>query len=318
MRVKPFVVATAALLFLAFVLMSWQLFDHTAMQRQLRTLLDHPGWLLAMFAAYALSFVLKAEAWRAYEKREQRLAVYLHGIHYSLLVNHLLPVKLGDLARVGVLMKASRKKWDEALHSVAVMRLLDLLVLGTISSAGMLLLGLTVSWTAMIAAAVLILAAIVTVKLLPERKTAFLRKHARTVKAVALSRDGPYIVALTTLSWVLEAVILFGVIRLSGFHFGALSLVWANSMTVGGQVFHITPGGLGTYETTLSGTLSLLGASWENAYGAALLTHGIKFAAAFLLGGYSCVRMPIGLREAASWIRRQPGRTMRPDERTSQ
>ncbi|MNG16382.1 hypothetical protein D3C84_1002920 [compost metagenome] len=107
---------------------------------------------------------------------------------------------------------------------------------------------------------------------------------------------------LVTVSWVLEAAILLGIARMGGIELTAASSVWANSVTIGGQVFHITPGGIGTYENTLSGALAALGVSWDEAYAVALLTHAFKFAAAFILGAYSLIRMPVRVREAREWV----------------
>ena len=44
------------------------------------------------------------------------------------------------------------------------------------------------------------------------------------------------------------------------------------------QVFHVTPGGLGVYEASMTGTLYALGIPWEEGLALAVLTHGLKFA----------------------------------------
>ncbi|MCA0753551.1 flippase-like domain-containing protein [Paenibacillus sp. N4] len=290
-------------LLIIFLMLSWQLFDLHLLVEQLRGMLAEPGWLFFMFVVYLLSFVLKAAAWQAYAGREHPFGLYLHGIFYSLLVNHLLPIKAGDFVRAGLLMKKARMRWDTALHSVVMMRLTDLFVLGTIAAAGMLGLGMAVSWytIAGAAAAALILGA--ALKLMPIRRWPFVSRHAEQFKAVAISRQGPYIFALVAASWVLEAVILYGIARMADIRLGAAASIWANSVTIGGQLFHVTPGGIGTYESTMSGTLALLGVDWEKAYATALLAHAFKFAVSFLVGAYSLLRMPIGLQEARGWLR---------------
>jgi uncharacterized membrane protein YbhN (UPF0104 family) len=288
---------------LVFMYLSWRLFDLTLLTERFRAVLLHPGWLLLMTAAYAMSFVFKAAAWRIYADREQPLAVYVHGIHYSLLVNHVLPFKAGDLVRAGVLMKFGRKRWDIAFHSVAVMRLLDLLVLGAISVAGMLWLGLSISWITVSAAAVLAALTWVFMKFVAVRRWAFASSHYHRLKQVMLSKHGVRILAFVAFSWILEAAILYGIFHICGIPLGAASAIWANSVTVGGQIFQVMPGGIGTYESVLSGTLFVLGVSMEDAYLAAILTHALKFAAAFALGFYSILRMPIGWRLVREWMR---------------
>lgn len=292
-------------LFIVFLLLSWQLFDLHQLLERLRIVLVQPGWLLFMFVVYLLSFVLKAAAWQAYTGREHAIGMYLHGIFYSLLFNHLLPIKVGDLVRTGVLMKKASMRWDTALHSVVIMRLTDLLVLGTISAIGMLWLGMKMSWLAFAVMAALVILAVVALKWFPIRRWPFANRHWEQLKAIVMSRQGPYILALVAVSWILEAVILFGIAHMGGIQLSAASSIWANSVTIGGQIFHVTPGGIGTYESTLSGSLAVLGVSWEEAYTTALLTHTFKFAVAFILGSYSLIRMPIGLREAKEWIQIQ-------------
>ena len=149
-----------------------------------------------------------------------------------------------------------------------------------------------------------------------------MHRHWEQFAAIAKSRQGPYILLLVAVSWILEAAILLGIARIGGLQLSAASAVWANSVTIGGQVFHITPGGIGTYENTLSGALAALGVDWDEAYTTALLAHAFKFAAAFLFGSYSLVRMPIRVNEAREWIRtrrNKPGsHTQTTDERTHQ
>lgn len=290
-------------LVLAFAYLTWKLFDRELLAEGFRAALRQPGWLLAIFAAYSLSFVLKGEAWRRYVDRGQPLAAYVHGVHYSLLVNHLLPVKAGDLVRAGVLMKAAGKPWDIALHSVAAMRLIDLSVLGAISVAGMLGLGLAVSWIAVVAVVLVALLAAAFVKLVAVRRWPFARRHYERFADALGSGRGLRILGLVALSWLLEAAVLNGVVRLCGLRLDPVRAVWANSVTIGGQVFQVTPGGVGTYESVLGGSLAVLGVGLEQAYVVAVLAHAFKFAAAFVLGGYSVVRLPIGLKEARSWIR---------------
>ncbi|MDQ0061080.1 lysylphosphatidylglycerol synthase transmembrane domain-containing protein [Paenibacillus harenae] len=308
---------TGIVLLIVFWLLSRQLFDSHQLLERLRAILVQPEWILFMVVSYLLSFVLKAEAWRTYAGREHGIALYLHGIFYSLLINHLLPVKAGDLVRTGILMKNARLRWDNALHSVVMMRLADMLVLGLISAIGMLWLGMTMSWIAVAAASAVTLAAVAAIRFTPIRRRTFVHRHLAQLKTIVLSRRGPYILALVAASWILEAAILFGIARMGDMRLDAASSIWANSITIGGQIFHVTPGGIGTYESTLSGSLAVLGVGWEEAYATALLAHAFKFAFSFMVGAYSLIRMPISLREAKEWLR-MPRRSIQHTNSTSE
>jgi uncharacterized membrane protein YbhN (UPF0104 family) len=139
------------------------------------------------------------------------------------------------------------------------------------------------------------------------RKFPFIAKHSAYFHLKMLSRKGVIIIGLIALSWVLETGVIFAVVHIIGIQLGTISLVWANSMTIAGQIFHITPGGIGTYESTMSGSLVLLGVDGKDAYRAALVSHTFKFLFAYTLGVYSLMRMPLHWREMKTWIRRVTG-----------
>jgi uncharacterized membrane protein YbhN (UPF0104 family) len=303
MSIKWIIRLSAIALFAVFIWMTWRWFDKDEWLGDLLLLVKQPQWLMFMFTVYLLSFALKAEAWRRYVGSNERLGVFFHGIIYSLLVNHLLPLKVGDIVRAGFLKKMADKTWDEALHSVTVMRLFDMLTLCFYAGAGILWLGLPSSWigVAFLLAAMLLLA--VLYKLPAIKKMPILHKHLAYFKATMLSVKGMFIMAAIAVSWVLEAGVIYGISSILGLNLGAVPLIWANSMTIAGQVFHITPGGIGTYESTLSGSLAFLGINGREAYGAAILSHAFKFVFAFGMGAYSLLRMPLGWREASVWIK---------------
>ncbi|WP_028609268.1 lysylphosphatidylglycerol synthase transmembrane domain-containing protein [Paenibacillus harenae] len=303
MSIKWIMRLSAIALLAVFIWMTWRWFDKDQWLGDLLLLVKQPQWLMFMFTAYLLSFALKAEAWRRYTGANERFSIFFHGIIYSLLINHLLPLKVGDIVRTGFLKKMANKTWDEALYSVTVMRLLDMLVLCLYAGAGIVWLGLPSSWlwVAVLLAAAVLLA--VCFKLPVIKKIPLIQKHLAHFKATMLSGKGLFIMAALAVSWILEAGVIFGISSILGLNLGAVPLVWANSMTIAGQVFHITPGGIGTYESTLSGSLAVLGINGREAYGAAILSHAFKFVFAFGMGAYSLLRMPLGWREARIWIK---------------
>lgn len=306
MTMRRTLLLLAGIVFILFIYISWKWFDVQELAGQWGTLIRHPQWLLLMFVAYGLSFALKAYAWRLYLGANEKLSIYYYGLMYSLLVNHLLPIKAGDLVRAGFLSRTTRHSWDESFHSVAVMRLLDMLVLGAISLAGALWLGLSATWFWIIGMLFLVIAAAFSSKLALLRRLPFVHKHLERFGGTMLSVRGIGVLALILLSWVLEAGVVYGVLRMTELPANMAHMVWANSVTIAGQAFHITPGGIGTYETTLSGTLAVLGIGWNAALSAAILSHAFKFIFAYAMGLYSFLRMPIGWREMKAWMKRKP------------
>ena len=57
------------------------------------------------------------------------------------------------------------------------------------------------------------------------------------------------------MSWICEAFVIYEIANSLTF----LQAVWVNSVTIAGQVFQLTPGGLGTYETVMTFALRALG-----------------------------------------------------------
>ena len=287
-------------------------------------LLRSPGILVVMTIGYGCSFILKALAWRLYvgREREDKLASYVYALLVSLFVNHVLPIKLGDLARTGMLARFARMRWDDALHSVAVMRLLDMASLLLIGSIGAAVLGLEASPRLVALLIGFMLLAVLgslwvyhagkhvnedqklrhagrnkMLALLP-----FFKRHLERLGGVIRSRRGALISLLTLGSWAMEAVVVYGVIHALHLNIGFLQAVWANGMTIAGQLFHVTPGGIGTYETTLSASLGILGMNGAQAYTVSLLSHGYKFVFAYSAGLASLLLAAVSWSELRQWL----------------
>ena len=85
--------------------------------------------------------------------------------------------------------------------------------------------------------------------------------------------------ALWTLpSWVLEAVVLMVAAQALGIDVSPTTAIAVTAFTILFQVFHVTPGGIGVYEASMTGALYALGVDWQEGLALAVLTHGMKFA----------------------------------------
>ncbi|AZN38578.1 lysylphosphatidylglycerol synthase transmembrane domain-containing protein [Paenibacillus albus] len=303
-----------------FIWLSWRYFHGQAIGSGVVKLLHAPGMLLLMTGGYALSFFFKALAWRLYARRDKvdRLSSYIHPLLVSLLVNHVLPLKLGDLARVGLLARSTKMRWDDALHSVAVMRVLDMASLLLIGSVGALVLGLEASPWFLVVATAAVLGVLVLLlieryrmgrRVQSERKgiVALVLRHYGKLQSTLVSRQGAASVLLTLISWLLEGAVVYGVTRVLDLPINPFEAIWVTSMTIAGQLFHITPGGIGTYETTLTASLGVLGVSGRDAFAAALLSHGFKFVFAYVTGAVSLAMSAVTMRELRTWLQRPKG-----------
>lgn len=269
-----------------FLWLTYRYFDGKALLRQLHLLFQRPDTLAWMLIIYGASFWLRALAWKSYVGKPISFIVYVKGIFFSLLINHIAPFKVGDIARVAVLAKQKDVSVDEAVHSVAVMRLLDMLVLCLLSAWGMY--AYVHRFPAISATVVGVIGIIgvcaIAVLLLRKSDVEWIRKHHHMIKSALRGRRGVYMVSMIALSWLCEAVVIHEMTRVLGLPLSFLESVWINSITVSGQVFQIAPGGLGTYEAVMAFAITRIVPDWSGAYMAAMMTHAFKFVFSYLVG----------------------------------
>lgn len=291
----------SGLLVTAFLLLTFYFLDLDAMLTEVKVLASRPMTLLLIFVCYFLSFLARSIAWKLYLKNKASLATCMYGLFYSLLLNHLLPVKAGDLARIGIL-KAREPKIpsQEAFTSVIVLRLLDTAILFSMAIIGLAYLDLPINgwfllWIAAAAAIGFVIAFV--------RFRQFIIKHVNIMLTAFYGWHGVLIAGLTLIGWILEAVVIYGVILTGGSTFSFVQAVWVNSITVAGQIFQITPGGLASYEAVMVIALGATGIAGEKAYSAAIMTHGLKYIFAFVVGGAALAAYPVPIRLIKKWTR---------------
>ena len=237
-------------------------------------------------AAYGLAFLFRALAWKIYIYKPVRFSSCVQGVFISLFINHITPIKAGDILRTGIL--ASKEKdisIDEAAHSVVVMRLIDMVVLLVFSATGLLFLGMEIKaeLSGGIAAGALCLI-IIAVFSMKKYMPAFFLKHLTMVKHAVRQKNSLYILPLVIGSWILESFVLWNILKSMELSFAFVNSIWVNSLTVGGQVFQVTPGGISTYESVMTAALVLTGIGGNDAYTASLLSHSFKFIFSYISG----------------------------------
>lgn len=256
-------------------------------------LLGHPYLIAVFFFMYFLSFWLKAITWKQYLNGKPRISSCILGILFSLFVNHVLPIKIGDLVRMKILTDRERTvTGEESIHSVIVLRVLDMVCLVVIVFLGLITLQADFSlplWTALIG----VLVSVTVILILSIYFPLFTKRHISLLKQALSGKRGLLVISLTFLSWVLEAGILYGTAWVLIEDLSFLHAVFANSVTIVGQVFQITPGGIANYESFLILALGLLGVSFKAGYTIAVLTHAMKFLFSFAAGAVVFMIYPI-------------------------
>ena len=267
-------------------------------------LLRSPGLLAVMLGPYAAAFVLRAFAWRTLLGRADagvaQLVAILHG---ALFANHALPVKAGEVLRPALAVRAG-VPIAGATVSTVVARLLDVAALLAIATA---LLPLTTAGgeSPVVLAVPALLLGLAAATLLwlrsgtPPRTRVEVVDHAWAKARDALHalppRDVLRAFALTVPSWLLESVVVYGAAQALGLELSLTAAAAVTAFTILFQVVHLTPGGIGVYEASMTAALQAQGMPVGEALTLAVLTHGLKFAYAFGPGALLAVPAVTGM-----------------------
>ncbi|MFK2827045.1 lysylphosphatidylglycerol synthase transmembrane domain-containing protein [Bacillus sp. B190/17] len=287
----------------AFIVLTIMYFDVGEIWRAVQLLLQNPFWLFVMLSLYFISFCLKAAAWKFYLRKRVSFLSCLLGILYSLFINHLFPIKIGDVIRAEILHKREKLiKREEAFHSVIVLRVMDMGCLIGIAFVGLFVLDIAYKipvWLIVSGCTIVLLSLLVIKRYFAE----FLNRQIIWLKSALFGVNGFVIFLATLLSWIIEAGVLFGTVHILQENATILELAFVNSLTIAGQVFQVTPGGIANYESVMIFGLSLVGIPLKSAYIMAVLNHGIKFFFSYAAGAFCLWAHPIDLDTIRNWTK---------------
>ena len=282
------IVAVAAFAILRFA-------DGALLREGLGELARRPHLPALLAVCYAGAFALRAAAWRLLlggagaAAGGARLFAILHA---ALLANHALPFKAGEALRPVLAARAGVPAAGAAVTTV-VARLLDLAALLCIAAA---LLPLTAGGPAPAAFAVpaLLLAAAAAALLLLRASRpgggapgAIGRLRARAAEALRALPPRAVLgaFALTVPGWLLESAVVWGAAQALGIDLPLPAAAAVTAFTILFQTVHLTPGGIGVYEASMTAALQAQDVPGGEAVTLAVLAHGLKFAYSFAAGG---------------------------------
>jgi len=242
-----------------------------------------PGPVLAALLAYAAAFGLRTWAWC-------RLLPGLGAgqswaaLHVSLLGNHVLPLRLGEVLRVTSVLRRTTLPLRAVLGSTVALRAADLLavVLLALVAAPAVVDGsdraVGRGWALVLAAALLVVAALAV---------AWARRGEAAGRRVRL--PGPAVAAATVGAWLLESAVLLAVAGAAGVPLPYAEAVGVTAVTIVAQAVAVTPGGFGTYEAAGTAGLVALGVPAAQALAIVLVAHALKTAYALVVGAVALV-----------------------------
>ncbi|MEH7336511.1 lysylphosphatidylglycerol synthase transmembrane domain-containing protein [Neobacillus drentensis] len=293
--VKRYIRLTGVLLIGVFIVLSIRYFRHENFLKETKEFfIDNPIILLIVTISYLFSFILRAEAWRLYLGNNVRFFSCLQGVLLSLFVNHITPIKVGDAIRIGVLSWREKNiKPEISAHSVIVLRVLDMFFLLLFSFIGLIALSRSFTFRYSLPMALILLVfGLIGFLILSKFRPPFLEKHIQLIKTSIASRNFTWIIILVALSWILEGAVVWGVTSSLGNGLPIYKAIWVNSITVGGQVFQITPGGISTYEAVMTAALSSFHYPVKDGYMVALVSHSYKFIFSYFVGFLLLIHSP--------------------------
>ena len=272
-------------------------------------MLGSPGIVLGMAAGYTLAFWLRAVAWRTLLTTPQRAGGLFSILQASLLLNHLLPFKAGEIARPYLATRHGVPA-AEGTTTTVVARLADFAALSLIAlvalPVGVLSFGLALP-VAVVATAIFVATFLLAslrhsvpafVPAAFARKLGAVQAALREIDASKVARALPVV----AVSWLLEACVLYGTASILGSNISIATAIGATAFTILFQVIHLTPGGIGIYETSMTSVLTLGGLGADEALTLAIVTHGFKFAYSFTFAA------PFAVNEAVSVLRGESDR----------
>jgi uncharacterized membrane protein YbhN (UPF0104 family) len=235
---------------------------------------SEPVALLVALGCFGIAFGVRALAWTRV-LRSLSFSHALAGIHLSLGANHVLPLRLGEPARVVSVVRRAGQPLDAALASTVSLRLLDMasiVVLGLVVAPAVFVRAVgPLGWGVAIVGLVASVAAWRWLRSVAERRS--------DVLAIT-----PSVIALALVAWLLESVLTYTVAGWAGVDLTWSGAVLVTTLAVAAQIVAITPGGFGTYEAAAVAGYVALGVDARTALGAALAAHALKTAYSLVVG----------------------------------
>ena len=249
--------------------------DAAALERAWEAILEAPAELAVALGAFATAFLLRAALWRRLLPRLP-LGQAWAAIHVALAANHLLPLRLGEGARVVSVVRRTAVGAGAATASSVALRAADVVTVALVAAvlalaAAVRLLG----WWGIAVVGVVAVAGAVA---------------ARSLVRLAATDGGvrrldPVSVVGSGLAWLLEAVVVWQAAAWVGVDLAAADALLVTAVSVVAQVAAVAPGGIGTYEVASVAAYATIGVDSGTALAAAVVAHAVKTAYSLVVGG---------------------------------
>lgn len=246
-----------------------------ALGRVVRSLIETPLGLTIALGCYATAFVLRTLAWRAALPRLS-IGQGWAALHVSLLGNHVLPMRLGEVLRVTSVLRRTDLPARPVVASAVTLRAADLLAVAGLAVVAVpgLLPRLVGPWWWVFAG---LAAAVVVTGLVWSKRLAAGGSQVRLPPLPAC--------AAVVAAWLLESVVVYEIARAAGHPLTFAEAIAVTAVTIVAQAVAVTPGGFGTYEAAATAAMVAVGVPAAPAFAIALTTHAVKTVYSLVVGG---------------------------------
>ncbi len=255
----------------------------------------NPMLVLLAFAIYPISFILRGIRFELIMKNIGSSTSYTFAtmaIAISQTLNVLTPVRVGDLGRAYIYNKRGIP-YQSSFSGLAAERIYDVIAILTIAFLSIIF--VSFEFLNILAYATAFLALILIAVLILSRMKGYVAKIMLDAKKIIFSRDMVKYMPLSIVIWMIDVTTCFIILR----SFADVSIFLPAFGVAAGniaKILPITPGGIGTYEATL--TLILSTKLPENqALVVSLVDHGIKNVSTLILGLISSIKLGISFKD---------------------
>ena len=250
-----------------------------ALRNVVRSLADAPLGLTIALGCYATAFGLRAMAWRTSLPGLSSGQSWA-ALHVSLLGNHVLPLRLGEVLRVTSVLRRTDLQTRPVVASAVTLRAADLLAV-----AGLAVLAVPGLVTRLVGPWWWVFAAIAAAAVV-----AGLVWSVRLAAGGAEVRIPPPLACLAVVAaWILEAMVIYEISRAASHPLTLAEAIAVTAVTIVAQAVAVTPGGIGTYEAAATAAMTAIGVPAGTAFAIALTTHAVKTVYSLAVGAVALV-----------------------------
>ncbi|NOY10603.1 MAG: flippase-like domain-containing protein [Archaeoglobi archaeon] len=250
------------------------------------------------FMIYPLSFILRGVRFELLMKDIKGgvsvwYAVMATSISQTL--NVITPVRIGDLGRAYVYAKKD-VPYQTSFSGLAAERIYDVIAILIIAFASIVFVG--AEYFDMLIYALAFLGLIILGVVFLSRTRGYVARVMEDAKSLIFSRKAAVFVPLSTAIWLIDVLVCYIILTSFGpvkLYLPAFAVAMGNVV----KILPLTPGGVGTYEATLTLILSSAISSNE-ALAVAIADHAVKNISTLVLGLASSVKLGVSLKEMRS------------------